>query len=404
MRSLVTEARAAFRERPGRTVAMIALAWWVMFTYGLARPAAVSMFLGQHGQAGLPAVWLAGAGLAVLATAVYNRFSRRIPMNRMTMAVAALSGVGFAALLIWQRWDKATATFALHMWTEVYIVVLVEVFWTLCNFTFPIAAAKWLYGIFLVSGSIGVILGALAVKPIAHRFDTPMALWFAVGALAVVATIAPFFTAPPAQRDRARSELFESLRTVKRSRYLGLLILLIAVAQVVITLIDYQYNGFILARFPVEVERTVFLGEVDAGINAIAIALQGLAGPILSLGGVPLVLVFIPLLILSLGVGFLLSPSFAIMVVLKIASKASDYSLGRAAKEILYIPLNYAEKTQGKAFADVMSYRVAKAGASAVLAVWTASVVALTGVCLLLTTVWMWLAFALGRRFKKSSE
>jgi hypothetical protein len=39
-----------------------------------------------------------------------------------------------------------------------------------------------------------------------------------------------------------------------------------------------------------------------------------------------------------------------------------------------------------------------------VLAVWTASVVALTGVCLLLTTVWMWLAFALGRRFKKTSE
>ena len=39
----------------------------------------------------------------------------------------------------------------------------------------------------------------------------------------------------------------------------------------------------------------------------------------------------------------------------------------RAAKEILYIPLSRAEKTQGKAFVDMMSYRMAKGATSLML-------------------------------------
>jgi ATP/ADP translocase len=65
--------------------------------------------------------------------------------------------------------------------------------------------------------------------------------------------------------------------------------------------------------------------------------------------------------------GFALLPRFALIASAKVASKAFDYSLFRAAKEILYIPLNHAERTQGKALVDICSYRVAKGACSLLL-------------------------------------
>jgi ATP/ADP translocase len=72
--------------------------------------------------------------------------------------------------------------------------------------------------------------------------------------------------------------------------------------------------------------------------------------------------------ILGLAVGaFVVSPRFLSMAVAKVASKVFDYSLFRASKEILYIPLTWEEKTQGKAVVDILAYRVAKGATSGLL-------------------------------------
>jgi ATP/ADP translocase len=80
-----------------------------------------------------------------------------------------------------------------------------------------------------------------------------------------------------------------------------------------------------------------------------------------------LVLLAIPALLGAAVAGYALIPRYAAIAVAKVASKAFDYSLFRAAKEILYIPLGHAERTQGKAFVDMMSYRMAKGATSLML-------------------------------------
>ena len=83
----------------------------------------------------------------------------------------------------------------------------------------------------------------------------------------------------------------------------------------------------------------------------------------------------------------------------KVASKAFDYSLFRAAKEILYIPLSHPERTQGKTFVDMMAYRMAKAErAHSCWRSWpwpALLALAVTIACLLL---WIWLTLQLNRR------
>jgi ATP/ADP translocase len=92
------------------------------------------------------------------------------------------------------------------------------------------------------------------------------------------------------------------------------------------------------------------------------------------------------------------------MVITKIMSKVMDYSIARAAKEILYIPLSYSEKTQGKAMADILGYRVAKGVASAVLMIWAATRAAFSIACLSLGVLWLGLAVALAHRFTKTER
>jgi len=117
-------------------------------------------------------------------------------------------------------------------------------------------------------------------------------------------------------------------------------------------------------------------------------------------------LVAVPVLIAAALASFVVAPRFATMGAAKVASKAFDYSLFRACKEILYIPLPYREKTQGKAMVDILTYRVAKGVAAGVVrglgAVsaggWT------TGLSLGLTLVWVGLTTAIGRRYRTAER
>jgi AAA family ATP:ADP antiporter len=192
------------------------------------------------------------------------------------------------------------------------------------------------------------------------------------------------------------------VRLLRRSRYLLLLLLLIGVVQIVITLIDFQYNAAMETAFPDLDDRTDVGGKIYASINTAALVMQLLSGILLRIAGAPVILIAIPLL-LGAGVGwFVILPRFLTVAAVKIASKALDYSLFRAAKELLYIPLPYADKTEGKALIDVLAYRVGKGFASAMI-LWLGllelSGGAISAAIVVLLAVWLVLVAVIAKRF-----
>ena len=72
-------------------------------------------------------------------------------------------------------------------------------------------------------------------------------------------------------------------------------------------------------------------------------------------------------------------PRFAAMASAKVASKAFDYSLFRAAKEILYIPLSYDARYRAKQVIDAFAYRFSKGATAGVLSLATAALCAIPG-------------------------
>jgi ATP:ADP antiporter, AAA family len=80
-------------------------------------------------------------------------------------------------------------------------------------------------------------------------------------------------------------------------------------------------------------------------------------------------------------------------------SKGVDYSLFKASKEMLYIPLSADERTRGKAIVDIVGYRVAKGAVSLVLlALGSVAIGAPSSWALGLVVLWMGIALTIARR------
>jgi AAA family ATP:ADP antiporter len=392
-----------------QVVALVAklclFAYLVLASYAIARPPIESMFLAAHQSRGLPAVWLAVAATVLVAVGAMRRAVVRWSLTRVFVGAAVVSSVILAALLSARAAGVPGASFALYVWKDVYVVVLIELFWSIANVISPAARARWTYGLYCLAGSLGGASGNLLVGALSQRIGSAAATWLvipllaagclaclAVGSGARAAIAAPVVTVvPPGEAAQPG--------VVRRSKMLLIMLAVVVVAQLTITLIDFQFNAVVEREITDVDTRTAAIGRVYAVVDLASMLLQVASGPLLSAIGVPATLVAVPLVLGLALVGVAAVPRFSSVAASKIASKSLDYSIFRVAKELCYVPLGYAEKTQGKAIVDVLVYRLAKAGASLLLLGLAAAHVTGLVVPIALGAVGLWtlLAVLLGR-------
>jgi AAA family ATP:ADP antiporter len=395
-----------------RIASLAALIFLILGSYAIARPATESLFLGENGSQSLPMAWLAVALGSLIVVTLYNRWSATTDLVVLFGGVSGISAGLLVVLLGATHAGVPGMSWALYLWKDLYIVVLIEIFWSFANTVVPVKQAKWLYGLFCVVGSLGGMAGNLGVGVLARTFGTQNTLWAVVPLLLfswAACLVLVRIGSPAASRGpvmKVKPSYVQGFHLLRKSRALWLLMLLIGTVQVVITLIDYQINIAIESNYTNTDARTAVIGQIYAAIDVVSLVLQLATGPILRLLGVPLVLLLIPGLLGAAVVGYALVPRFAAIAAAKVASKAFDYSLFRAAKEILYIPMTREEKTRGKAFVDMMTYRCAKGATSLMLL----GLMALgapgftLGLTLVGILIWIGVTFRLNRRLTLKKE
>lgn len=358
------------------------LGFLVLVSYGLARPSVETTFNVAYGKEGLPWVWMAVAFTAVITVMSYNRFAARVGLLKLFLWASGLSLAFLLVLLFLHRNQTPGADFILYVWKDVYIVVLVEIFWTYANANFSPRSARWIYGFFLLVGSVGSVVGLKLSKHLSDNYSNEHVLLAILPCLAAVWILALVLRSWLGDMERnsgvkdgdAPSSFWSGLKIIQNNRYLFLLVALIATIQIVVNLIDYEFNAFLNNEYacsvcnnPVGNARTAAASQIYEWVEYCSLGLQALTGLFLTVLGIGGTLLLVPI-VLCLTVGaFAAVPIFATMAVAKVSSKCMDYSIFRAAKEILYIPLSYKEKTEGKAVVDILCYRVAKIGASLLL-------------------------------------
>lgn len=396
-------------QRPSlaRVVVLSAIAFAVLASYEVARPATKSLFVSAHGASAEPGAWVLVAAASLAVVALYGRFAARMTLVRLLGACVVTSAAILAALQLALAARLPGVYYALYVWRDVYVVVLIEAFWMFANSVHPLKTARWVYGLFLAAGSAGSFAGAHLVGRLAPVHGTATSLWAVVPLLGVawlgVVVLGRVVESARPPPTRSAPTMRESLRLLRESPYLLHLLLLILVIQFVMTLADFRLSAAVEAEIADPDARTAAIAEVFRAIALGALTLQLLAGPILRLAGVAGSLVAVPAInavVLTLAA---VEPRFVLVAAGLAVAKILDYSVFRAAKEMLYIPMTYEEQTRGKAVVDMLTYRVAK-GLTALLLqglVVLGAAAASGFIAVAALAVWLGLTLAIARRWRE---
>ena len=267
------------------------------------------------------------------------------------------------------------ATGVLYVFRESYIVLLVEQIWAFINSTVRTDEGRRLNGPICGVASLGAIAGGVIVSSCAVKLGSVNLLVLAAASLLPTGLLAALAyhiggepAPPPEEAGGKRGHL--GLGLLFRSRLLGTLALLIAATQIVSTLFDLQLSRYVEQAIQGKDQRTEWFGGFYAFVNVGSAVFQFVGAPLLLHYVSPIVLqLAIPVVHATMCAASLAHPSLLIVAAPLYVFKVLDYSVFRASKELLYIPLSFDARYRAKELIDAFAYRAAKGGTGVVLAV-----------------------------------
>jgi AAA family ATP:ADP antiporter len=311
----------------------------------------------------------------VVVVYVYGRLLSWLGPSRALLATSLLSGaviVGCYAALVRGSHLAAGVVFVFR---EGYIVLIIEQYWSFINSVLREEDAKRVNGPICGVASLGAIVGGMLVQGYAVQLGSETLLLFAAASLVPAGALSWLAyrvggEPQPAVDEAGGKQGHLALGVFLRTRYLLLLALLIWLAQMVSTVLDLRFNGLVEQALPLKDLRTSFLGGFFWKLNVVSAVLQFVAAPLL-LRHVPLRWVHpaIPLVHIGACAALILYPSLTTAGMAFLLFKSLDYSVFRAAKELLYLPLSFDARYRAKQLIDSFGYRFAKGTTSALIGV-----------------------------------
>lgn len=347
------------------TIAMAAA--FVLGGYELLRSPTNTLYVKAYGKENLPMV-MAFIPLSVFACVfAYGRILSALG-PRKTLMVTTLGSaaiVGICQFLADQGLAPATAV--LWLFRNAYVVIIIEQYWSFINSVLDEKKAAKYNGPICGVASIGSVAGASIGAALAVKFGSASMIY-----LSALMTLPAAFVSNVAYR-RA-GEPLDTPKTPPRGafQHLGLgqfksypiLILIFAIVaatQVVAGVLAIAWQGVLSDTYTNVDMQTEFSYSFYAWINGIAAVLQFIAAPfVMRYFNSGIVNVLIPTAQMVAIVVYLRDPTLATVSLAYMIFKCLDYSIFRASKEALYIPLPFDARFRAKEVIDVFGYRFSK--------------------------------------------
>jgi len=319
----------------------------------------------------------------------------------------ALCALGFF-LVIRSGIAPVTVGRVFYVWSAVFNLFVVSVFWSLLADLLGPGVARKLYGPIAAGGTAGAFVGPLLTNELVGTIGVAgvLALSAALLELAVIgvaglrrAAAAIAEPGDPPVEGRA----LDGLRHVARSPYLAAIVGYVLCTATAATFVYLAQARITHAELHDAVARTHFFSRLDLWVAAVTLFAQlVLAGPLIRLVGPGAVLCILPV-IQGLGIAALVTtPSLATLAVVAVAGRAATHGLTRPARELLFTVIPRADKYRAKNVIDTMVYRFGDFSSSWLdrgLAAAGAGVLAIAA--LPLSAAWLVLAVALGVGFRR---
>ncbi len=358
--------------RPGEGPAV---AWGFLYFFSLLtgyyvlRPVREEMGI-RGGVSALPWLFTVTFAAMLVAVPLYSSVVARFPRRRIVPVVYRfflLNLLAFWGLLAAGAGGQAVAR-AFYVWTAVYNLFVVSVFWSVLADVFASEHAKRLFGFIAAGGTAGALLGPVIAGSLAGVIGpVNLLLLSAVFLEASVACVRRLFRAAPRTgRSPPPAAIggssLQGLADAVRSPFLRAISLQTLLFACVSTFIYLQQQGIVAGAIGSSAGRTRLFAAADLLVNLIALGLQTLAtGAVLSRLGLFAGLASVPLLG-AVGAGTLaLAPSLPGVVALSSVRRGVHFGLERPARETLFTAVGDAERYKAKAVVDTLVYRGADA-------------------------------------------
>ena len=235
------------------------------------------------------------------------------------------------------------------------------------------------------------------------------------------------------KKEKPKLSLFQSLRYLCKSKYLGFLAILVLSYGLAFNMIEVTWKANIKLLYPNPSDYQSFMGVVTSAIGFTALASTIFASITLRYFSWRCTALVTPLIVGITGISFFLAfteqdllSSFttmlgitplALVVFLGAAqnslTKAAKYTFFDTSKEIAYIPLDAESKVKGKAAIDVVAARLGKSGSSwiQIILIDVAGAGSVLGITHLLfpfviitLAMWIYSVFRLGTLFSETQK
>lgn len=338
-----------------RALSLGGVLFGITSSYTLVKTARDALFLANLPATLLPYVYLGVGVLAILASAIFARLTRRRSMWE-TLAGAALavaiSLAVFAQLFsLHQTWVPV----AFYLWVNVYGLILTSQFWIFANTLSQPREAKRTFSVLGIGGILGGLVGGLLAAPLVQLWSLPSLLVVAAIAQALVG-LQTWRTARREAAVTAADSAVEETGPAPHplaNGYVRLLAAMTLCSVMVTSLLDFQFKVEIQRRFADGAALASFLGLFYVATNLGALTLQvfgtrwliqrmgaGWTAAVLPTG-------------LAIGTAATIAfPGFLTVSFSRWWDQITRLSVNKAASELFYFPLTPGARRRAKALIE----------------------------------------------------
>jgi AAA family ATP:ADP antiporter len=389
----------------------------IMALYQL-KPASRSLFIETLGAERLPYIWIATAVTMGAFITYYHRLvERHSRINVVLGTCLTICGLLLVFRLLLNS-PGPIASAGLYVFVDILGVVLVEQFWSLTNSIYTTHEGRSWYGLVGTGGLVGGVAGGwVSAMLIKHTpLQTPDLLLTAAGIIGIIFALTWLMGRVGIYCEvehvfRPHQKASGGWRILGHSRYLLLIAAILLLAQLASPLVEYQFLNTVESAYPDREARTAFLSLFFSVLGIMSIGVNLGITPLVHryLGAIAGLLVQ-PLMIFIFSWCFFLQSTLFFSGATKISDRALSYSINRASKELLYVPIDSVLIYQAKAWIDMFGYRLFKVSGSVVILLFTqwlpftVSVPQLSWFTISICAVWIAIIFVLRLDYQVACE
>ncbi|MFN0179539.1 MAG: NTP/NDP exchange transporter [Gemmatimonadales bacterium] len=303
---------------------------------------------------------------------------------------------------------------AFYIWTSVFNLFVVSVFWGFMADAFNSDQGKRLFGFIGVGGTLGSIVGSAVTAGLVGALGSASLLLISAAlleaAVQFVGRLSTLFKHQPGATDKSGEtpiggDVLAGIRHVVGSPYLLGICGYMLLYTIGSTFLYFQQAYIVEAAYQDRAARTALFAQIDLAVNVLTVVVQAfITGRLMQRLGVPTMLAIVPAISVLGFLGVALMPTVAMLVGFLVLRRAGNFAVARPSREVLYTVVSREDKYKAKSFIDTFVYRLGdQLGAWGDKAL-AAAGLGMAGVAMVaapLAALWLVIGVWLGRRQTK---